>query len=1052
MNGPTQESNPETSPLPPQEGVVTPAQGIEEAVVSPPAERVAEIAAPAATVAVVPPKRRRWRIWLPFVAVVVVIVGALGYYEMEHSLLQAHFISAMTRDMNYKVEPGQATEDEIHYPGTGPFDQRMGYTALPEFLTALHDKGYLIESQARWSAGLQRSWEWGLFPPYHEKSRAGLVIHDRHDAPLYDARYPRHTYGAFDEIAPLIVNTLLFIENRELLNTTHPQRNPAIEWDRMARVTGGLALNMIRTEDEKLAGGSTLATQIEKYRHSPDGLTASPLEKLRQMGSATLRAYLDGDDTRNTRRNIVLDYINTVPLAARGGFGEVNGIGDGLRVWYDRDMKEVNTLLQHTSATTGERLANQAQAYKQVLSLFLAQRRPSYYLGSGGPQRLNELANVHLDLLAQERVISPELRDAAAAVTLHYGPSFSQRNAIPYASDKAINVARTRLASMLGVKSLYELDRIDVSMKTSFDQALQKIASTTLRKVNDPDVAHAAGLYGERLLREGNDLSKVVYSFTLIERTPTANLVRIQADNYDQPFDINEGVKLDLGSSAKLRTLVSYLNVIAALHGQYGALKAAELAKVKLSENNVLARWAVEYLRAHPQAALADMLAAAMERSYSASPHEQFFTGGGVHTFDNFDKLDDDKIVTVREALRNSINLPFVRLMRDIVRYHMLQVPGSTAKLLEDVHDERRSAYLERFADQEGSAFMQHFYRKYKGKTAEEILDLLLDSTRLTPPRLALIYQRTVVKPDHTAFIKLFHERLPDNKMSDDAIKSLYERYGVERYNLPDQGYIASIHPLELWTAAYLVRNPDGKSADLLAASARERQEVYAWLRKTRHKNAQDIRIRQLLEMEAFLEIHKEWKRLGYPFDSLVPSYATSIGSSADRPAALAELMGILVNEGVRLPTVRIESLRFAADTPYESSVKRQPEKGERVLNPLVAAEVRKALRDVVDNGTARRLQQPFTDAQGNIMAVGGKTGTGDHRYEVFGSSGQLIKSTVMNRTATFVFYIGDRYYGTLTAFVPGTQAGNYHFTSGLPVQILKTMAPELAPYLRGEK
>ena len=82
-------------------------------------------------------------------------------------------------------------------------------------------------------------------------------------------------------------------------------------------------------------------------------------------------------------------------------------------------------------------------------------------------------------------------------------------------------------------------------------------------------------------------------------------------------------------------------------------------------------------------------------------------------------------------------------------------------------------------------------------------------------------------------------------------------------------------------------------------------------------------------------------------------------------------------------------------------------------------------------------------------MVVGGKTGTGDHRYEVYGSGGQLIKSTVMNRSATFVFYIGDRYYGTLIAFVPGLEAEKYHFTSGLPVQILKTLAPDLAPYLR---
>lgn len=1008
-----------------------------------------QFAAESEPILILPPApARRRRRWPLVVAVVALIVAGVVYYEMEHSTIQARFISSLAADMRYSVEPGPASEDEIHYPGSGPFDVRMGYTALPDFLTALHERGYLIDSQARWSAGLQRSWEWGLFPIYHEKTRAGLIIHDRNGVPLHDSRYPRQTYAAFEEIAPLIVDTLLFIENRELLDSSHPHRNPAVEWDRMARVTGDLALNIIRTEDEKLAGGSTLATQIEKYRHSPDGLTSTPVEKLRQMGSATLRAYLDGEDTRNTRRNIALDYINTVPLAARGGYGEVNGIGDGLKVWYDADVKEVNELLLRPSAVTGKNLAAQALAYKQVLSLFLAQRRPSYYLGGGEPKRLNDLANVYLELLAREKIIRPELRDAATATSLHYAPAMSARGNVVYASDKAVNVTRTRLTTMLGLKSLYELDRIDLSVNTTFDQSMQKIASDALRRMKDPEAARAAGLFGERLLNENNDLSKVIYSFTLMERTPTANLVRIQADNFDQPFDINEGVKLDLGSSAKLRTLVSYLNIIAALHEQYSGLSVAELAKVEVAENNALARWSIDYLRAHPSPEIADMLSAAMDRKYSASPGEQFYTGGGVHTFANFDKLDNGKIVTVREAMRNSINLPFVRLMRDIVRYHMLQVPGSSARLLEDVHDERRSGYLERFADKEGSAFMQHFYRKYKGKSAEEILDLLLSSTRLTPPRLALIYNRTVVEPNIEAFTRLFHERLPDNKLSDDEIAALYQRYGIDRYNLPDQGYIARIHPLELWTAAYLLRNPGTKPADLIAASTKERQEVYNWLRKTRHKNAQDIRIRQLLEMEAFLEIHKEWKQLGYPFDSLVPSYATSIGSSADRPAALAELMGILINDGVRLPTVRIENMRFAADTPYETVVKHQSQQGEQVLSPAVAAEVRKALRDVVDNGTARRLKQPFADADGNLMVVGGKTGTGDHRYEVYGGGGQLIKSTVMNRTATFVFYIGDRYFGTITAFVPGTEAENYHFTSGLPVQLLKTVAPELAPYL----
>lgn len=65
------------------------------------------------------------------------------------------------------------------------------------------------------------------------------------------------------------------------------------------------------------------------------------------------------------------------------------------------------------------------------------------------------------------------------------------------------------------------------------------------------------------------------------------------------------------------------------------------------------------------------MLEAALDRKYSASPYEGFFTGGGMHTFNNFRKEDNGRIPPIRDALRESINLPFVRLMRDIVRYSL---------------------------------------------------------------------------------------------------------------------------------------------------------------------------------------------------------------------------------------------------------------------------------------------------------------------------------------------------------------------------------------------
>ncbi|XLM21957.1 glycosyl transferase family 51, partial [Chromobacterium piscinae] len=137
----------------------------------------------------------------------------------------------------------------------------------------------------------------------------------------------------------------------------------------------------------------------------------------------------------------------------------------------------------------------------------------------------------------------------------------------------------------------------------------------------------------------------------------------------------------------------------------------------------------------------------------------------------------------------------------------------------------------------------------------------------------------------------------------------LYDELGPDRFNLADRGYLAGIHPLELWMVAYLHGHPDAEWSEMIQASTAQRQEVYQWLFNSKHKAGQDNRIRQIQETDAFRQIHAAWKRMGYPFDSLVPSYATALGASADRPAALAELMGIISNDGVRLPTVYIDKM-----------------------------------------------------------------------------------------------------------------------------------------------
>ncbi|MCB1844546.1 MAG: hypothetical protein KDI09_16415 [Halioglobus sp.] len=118
------------------------------------------------------------------------------------------------------------------------------------------------------------------------------------------------------------------------------------------------------------------------------------------------------------------------------------------------------------------------------------------------------------------------------------------------------------------------------------------------------------------------------------------------------------------------------------------------------------------------------------------------------------------------------------------------------------------------------------------------------------------------------------------------------------------------------------------------------------------------------------------------------------------------------------------------------------------MLRSEVAQVVKAGLIDVVENGTARALLPSLKKPDGSRHTVGGKTGTGDHRYEVYAGGGRLIESRVVNRVATFVFQIDDRFFGTITAFVAGPDAEHYKFTSGLPVRLLAALMPLLAPML----
>jgi membrane peptidoglycan carboxypeptidase len=189
------------------------------------------------------------------------------------------------------------------------------------------------------------------------------------------------------------------------------------------------------------------------------------------MASASLRAYMDGPNTLNRRREIVTQYLNSVPLSAVAGYGEVIGISDGLWAWYGTDFDEMNRLLLADPETLDEaQRTRRAEAYRQVLSLLLAQRRPSYYLASGSGQEA--LQDPHRPVPTAHDpcgVVPEDLGGRPWRAQVRPRVESPPPPAPPFVERKAQNQIRSSLLPLLGVPQLYDLDRYDLSVETTLD-------------------------------------------------------------------------------------------------------------------------------------------------------------------------------------------------------------------------------------------------------------------------------------------------------------------------------------------------------------------------------------------------------------------------------------------------------------------------------------------------------------------------------------------------------------------------------------------------------
>ena len=257
---------------------------------------------------------------------------------------------------------------------------------------------------------------------------------------IYGVQSPERAYSNFASVPPVIAETLSFIEDRHLFDPGSAERNPAIEWKRLGLAVAGRIGRVVAPQLNQ-GGGSTLATQIEKFRHSPGGLTGGVGEKMRQMLTASARAYMGGRNTLRRRQEIVTTYLNATPLASMPGYGEVIGVPEALWVWFGTDYDEATKIL-NTAPRNPAELARKGLVYRQVLSLLLSGRRPSYYLVSNR-EALAVLTDKYLRLLCDAGVINPALRDAALHSKLHFRTEPPPITAVSYVGQKATRMSAT---------------------------------------------------------------------------------------------------------------------------------------------------------------------------------------------------------------------------------------------------------------------------------------------------------------------------------------------------------------------------------------------------------------------------------------------------------------------------------------------------------------------------------------------------------------------------------------------------------------------------------
>ncbi|MAI60885.1 MAG: hypothetical protein CBB87_00160 [Micavibrio sp. TMED27] len=995
----------------------------------------------------------------------LVISAGIAVDNVHTNYMQAHYFHYEANKSSTTLVTGpKALETKLTVAPSGPYNIRNGYTRAQEFADALTGSGQW-RLTARASHIAPKAFGIELYPLYEEKPQTGFSIIDPSSDDISISRFPTQIYQNASEIPEVVTRSLMRVENRQLGQDNPQTKNLVIEpgpllWNTTKKIgeKAGLPVG-------KVSGASTLITQKTKARHTEGGRTDSVRQKLIQMLSASMEIYADDLDTRNNIPSIVQDYNNSMPFASFGQFGEVIGFADAMAIWFGNDFDDVTRLLSKPEDELSDAEFDQyAEYYREALALVMALPRPNDYLVIDRSS-VDERINKFLNLFAEEGIISERLRDATLQATLHFNDEELDTRILPEnPSFKAKTTLETQLMrEHFHMSNKYEFSRIDGEAVSTLNSAVTADVSEYLNKLSDPEFLEAQGLTGVHIKRADPELAQdYIYGFTLYERTDSGNVLRVKADTYNGEFDINEHSRVELGSVAKYRTLITYLELIERLHQTYNDKTAAQIDAARSEHQDNLTAWMLTYL-SNPETDKTKLgtLMAAMERKYSADHREAFRTDGGYQRYANYEFTDYKKEFSVSQALYQSSNLPWIRIMRDI-RDHITAVDlGISETLYNDISHPDRDGYLQDFIAYESPIFLGRYNRTFfrKGaKAPEDILsDELIRKGNIDAKSIAVIHRALYPERGFDDYKKLINKHKQTSEIAnktDAELKEIYiEELGIER-TPKEKGHATGITPLKIWIAEQAVKNPGTRPKiipeNVLAAD-------YNWLTYydadseksvSRALDRQNRRIQQVVEMRAFEIIHKSWERQGFPFNKMVSSLASVLGSSADRPKATAELLGIMQNNGQKLQTRAFNKIHLAKDTPYEQIFEAVASQPEQVVSPEIAQIAFEAAQGVVEHGTAMNAKDSVSLSDKRKLTIAGKTGTHDGEARRRNPVTGKLETVKDDRFGVFTFAIGDYHFGTITIAVLDQKAEDHKFTSSFNVQLFKKLAPMLRPVL----